>query len=438
MDNKIYLLNVSISGVKCIENEVRLNFYKKTVDKGFDPEQYRIKAIYGENGAGKSAIITAIKIVYDFIVDRNYLNETKNQEFLTEIINKRTKKFKISFEYLLKLSGIKVFKYELEIGLDDNNIYIVNMESLSVKNGNYSTSKYQNFFESKNGELIKVASEDDVNEMKKKMVNLLSTNSFFTLYVRNTPKKDKMDVDFFINLFSFVMLVTSFKIYLAEEDQHEMYFMRKSIMERKLDKEALGVDLDQYINELDKIAGVNEKYVPKENFEKYESKIERLAEFIKLFKRDLISIDIDKKDNGDVYVCDLNLNYGEYSVNKEFESTGIKKLIRLFDCFNAASGVGIVFIDELDSNLNDVYLCKIIEYFMYYGRGQLCFTTHNLDPMSVLKDNKNSIEFLSSDNHVVSWTTRGNATPENCYKNGMIEKSPFNIEASDFVGILGE
>ena len=134
----------------------------------------------------------------------------------------------------------------------------------------------------------------------------------------------------------------------------------------------------------------------------------------------------------------MNLNYGEYSINKEFESTGIKKLIRLFDCFVLASEGGIVFIDEMDSNLNDVYLCKIIEYFMYYGKGQLCFTTHNLDPMSVLKENKNSIDFLSSDNHLVSWTARGNASPENCYKNGMIEDSPFNIDAVDFVGIFGE
>ena len=93
MDRMIYLLNVSVSGVKCIEDEIRLNFYKKTVDKDFNPDSYRIKAIYGENGAGKSAIITGIKIFYDYIVGGNYLNETKNQKFLGEIINKKTKKF---------------------------------------------------------------------------------------------------------------------------------------------------------------------------------------------------------------------------------------------------------------------------------------------------------------------------------------------------------
>ena len=58
--------------------------------------------------------------------------------------------------------------------------------------------------------------------------------------------------------------------------------------------------------------------------------------------------------------------------------------------------------------------------------------------MSVLKKNKNAIDFLSSDHHLVSWVSRENASPENCYKNGMIEDSPFNIDATDFVGIFGE
>ena len=37
MGNLFYLLNLSVSGIKCIEKEVRLDFYKKTVDKDFDP-----------------------------------------------------------------------------------------------------------------------------------------------------------------------------------------------------------------------------------------------------------------------------------------------------------------------------------------------------------------------------------------------------------------
>ena len=61
-------------------------------------------------------------------------------------------------------------------------------------------------------------------------------------------------------------------------------------------------------------------------------------------------------------ICNLNLNYGDYSINKEFESTGIKKLIMLFDCFLSASTDGIVFIDEMDSNLNDIYYFTLLKF----------------------------------------------------------------------------
>ena len=46
MDNMIYLLNMTVSGIKSIKKEIRLDFYKKTIDKNFNPDKYRIKAIY--------------------------------------------------------------------------------------------------------------------------------------------------------------------------------------------------------------------------------------------------------------------------------------------------------------------------------------------------------------------------------------------------------
>ena len=49
MDNMYYLLNVTVAGVKCIEEEIRLDFYKKIVNQKFDADKYRIKAIYGVN-----------------------------------------------------------------------------------------------------------------------------------------------------------------------------------------------------------------------------------------------------------------------------------------------------------------------------------------------------------------------------------------------------
>lgn len=85
--------------------------------------------------------------------------------------------------------------------------------------------------------------------------------------------------------------------------------------------------------------------------------------------------------------------YDSYKIHAEFESTGIKKLIKLFVYVREMVRGGIVFIDEFDSNLHDVYLCALLEYLMEYGEGQLCFTTHNVGLMDVLKQHKKSIDF---------------------------------------------
>ena len=440
MGNVFYLLNMSVAGIKNIKEEIHLNFYKKTVDNSFNPEKYRVKAIYGENGSGKSAIITAVKIFQDLIFNNNYLNESKTQAFLEEILNKVTREFQFSCEFLVDADTVKtVYNYSVHIGKSKNGQYEIQYEILKVKNGNYANNTYKTVFESKHGELIYInCAEKEKELIEKKTINLLSSHSFIYLYVSNLTMDSILQNDFGIHIIMGLLFAAMLAVYIAEEDQHELYFLRKRLKESGMDNQALINEFIQYGESLHVFYSVNAKFVDKNDFAKYKDKISRLTQFIKIFKSDLVSIDIDAKDNGEQYVCDLNLNYGDYVVNKEFESTGIKKLIRLFDCFVSASTGGIVFIDEMDSNINDIYLCKLIEYFMYYGKGQLCFTTHNLDPMSILKENRNSIDFLSSDNHLVSWTSRGNATPENCYKNGMIEDSPFNIDATDFVGIFGE
>ena len=440
MENLFYLLNFSVSGIKNIEKEVQLNFYKKTVDKDFDPERYRIKAIYGENGSGKSAIITAVKIFQDLMLSDNYLSESKNQGFLDEIVNKTTHIFKFSCEFLVNDDSDKsIYNYSVHIGKNEKGLYEIQYEILKTKNGNYANQRYRTIFECRNGELAYINCADDQKGIiEKKTANLLSAHSMIYLYIINLKKEDMTDKGLLFDILPSIVFVLTLNVYIAEEDQHELYFLQKTMRNKGFEDQKLitGIfELEDYYNIF---SNVSERRVNKEYFVKYREKVGQLTQFIKIFKPDLVSIDIDAKENGEYYICNLNLNYADYSINQEFESTGIKKLIRLYDCFVSAGKGGIVFIDELDSNLNDVYLCKMLEYFMYYGKGQMCFTTHNLDPMSVLKANRNSIEFLSSDNHLVTWTAKGNASPENYYKNGMIEDSPFNIDASDFVGILGE
>ena len=438
MDNLVYLLNVRMSGIKSIKNEIRLDFYKKTVDKNFDPDKFRVKAIYGENGSGKTAIITGIKIFQDLMLSNQYLNESKNQRFLDEIINKETSRFTFGCEYITgEEESYIVYDYNFELEKNNKGDYVIKHESLNLKNGNYPNNNYVNVFECDNGELININCNETVkNIIEKKSFNLLNKNPFMSLYIVDYTSVIEKDKEFSYNIAVMLFLIALINVYINEEDKHDIYFLRKTIRESHEKSSEYINDINEILDTISVYSGFDDNSISKSEFDKYKESVKQLTKFIQIFKRELKSIDIDAKDDGDNYRCELIFNYGNYKVNKEFESTGIKKLVRLYSAFKAANNYGIAFVDEMDSNINDIYLCKLIEYFMYYGKGQLCFTMHNVDPMSLLKQNKNSIDFLSSDNKIVSWVSKGHASPENYYKNGMIENSPFNIDATDFIGIF--
>ena len=438
MDNLIYLLNVRMSGIKSIKNEIRLDFYKKTVDKNFDPDKFRVKAIYGENGSGKTAIITGIKIFQDLMLSNQYLNESKNQRFLDEIINKETSRFTFGCEYITgEEESYIVYDYNFELEKNNKGDYVIKHESLNLKNGNYPNNNYVNVYECDNGELININCNETVkNIIEKKTFNLLNKNPFMSLYIVDYTSVIEKDKEFSYNIAVMLFLIALINVYINEEDKHDIYFLRKTIRESHEKSYEYINDINEILDTISVYSGFDDNSISKSEFDKYKESVKQLTKFIQIFKRELKSIDIDAKDDGDNYRCELIFNYGNYKVNKEFESTGIKKLVRLYSAFKAANNYGIAFVDEMDSNINDIYLCKLIEYFMYYGKGQLCFTMHNVDPMSLLKQNKNSIDFLSSDNKIVSWVSKGHASPENYYKNGMIENSPFNIDATDFIGIF--
>lgn len=438
MDNLVYLLNVRMSGIKSIKNEIRLDFYKKTVDKNFDPDKFRVKAIYGENGSGKTAIITGIKIFQDLMLSNQYLNESKNQRFLDEIINKETSRFTFGCEYITgEEESYIVYDYNFELEKNNKGDYVIKHESLNLKNGNYPNNNYVNVFECDNGELININCNETVkNIIEKKTFNLLNKNPFMSLYIVDYTSVIEKDKEFSYNIAVMLFLIALINVYINEEDKHDIYFLRKTIRESHEKSSEYINDINEILDTISVYSGFDDNSISKSEFDKYKESVKQLTKFIQIFKRELKLIDIDAKDDGDNYRCELIFNYGNYKVNKEFESTGIKKLVRLYSAFKAANNYGIAFVDEMDSNINDIYLCKLIEYFMYYGKGQLCFTMHNVDPMSLLKQNKNSIDFLSSDNKIVSWVSKGHASPENYYKNGMIENSPFNIDATDFIGIF--
>mgnify|MGYP004471762421 CR=1 FL=1 len=440
MKSLFYMLKLRVCGIKNIERPVEINFYKKTINNDFDPEKHRIKAIYGENGSGKTAIIQSVKILQNLLIDKSYLADNDTQRSLVEIVNKKIGKGFIETEFYTNLEDEKyIFRYYVSFTVkDDERIYITE-EHLEQKNGKYSKNSYSTVFHTQGGGLLEFGDPEMYEFFKDKTQNLLDKQTFATCLIdrRDIPQKYRTNEQFLFQMILFIFAM-SLSISIDAEDSHASYVMRKKINEiDETSIENFGMDFINQVKEKVLTSRGDERLIPKKIYASYEEQVRRLCEFVKIFKPELVDIEIEKKDYDQFYKCNLKMVYEDYTLDKEFESRGIKKMMDLFNYLNTASNGGIVFIDELDSNINDVYLDKIIEYFVYYGRGQLCFTSHNLSPMTVLKRNKNAINFISSINTVHTWTKKGNLSPENAYKNGFIEDSPFNVDPSDFLGILG-
>ncbi|MCR5358040.1 MAG: ATP-binding protein [Lachnospiraceae bacterium] len=436
---RFYILRLKLCGIKNIEEPITIEFYKKTINNDFNPEKYRIKAIYGENGSGKTAIITAVKLMRSILTDGNYLLDNDTQRSLVELVNKKTRNGNIECEFYTDLDVKRIMHYSLsfEIGADER--FYITEELLEEKNGNRSSNKYQNVIRTMKGTLVDCLDTNVKEYFKDKTMNLLDKQSLSTIVIRQFDMPMELrTTSTILYLFILTIFALTIDVFLDEADNHADYALRERISE--LDEktiESKGAELVQQINKKIINPKADTKKIPKSNYASYEEQTRRLCDFVKIFKPELKEIEIEKRDLDTYYQCNLKMVYENYTLDREFESRGIKKLMDLFDTLDAASSGAVVFIDELDSNVNDVYLDKLIEYFACYGKGQLCFTAHNLSPMTVLKSNRNAISFISSINTVHTWTSNGNYTPENAYRNGFIEDSPFNVDATDFLGILG-
>lgn len=422
----IYLVSYSVKGIKTLDKLISLQFYKKTISKNPDTQEYNIKGIYGMNGSGKSGIITSVEILRNIIVDPGYLNNPVSQKNLDAMINKRTKELFIEADYMVKAGEeIKLFRYSVTLSKNNLGRYVISHECLSTKKAISKSEFDETVFEVSDGEIVSVyeGKEKDkfVESILNKTMNLLTTASMSALFYEKFIKSNNMQKEKNI-LWAYItfLYVLGEKIHvnLDDSDNH-----RKNFLEI----------YDDCIN----VINITGNIVPQEMYKHFEKTVNKLFEFLHIFKTDLQGIEIDRKEDHELWVCDLVMCYESYKIHAEFESTGIKKLIKLFAYLKEMVQGGIVFIDEFDSNLHDVYLCALLEYLMEYGEGQLCFTTHNVGPMDVLKQHKKSIDFLSENHRIYPWTTNGNYSPSKLYRNGMIEGSPFNVDSIDFIGVFG-
>lgn len=181
----IYLINYSVKGIKSLDEDVKLSFYKKTISKNPDMNGYNIKGIYGMNGSGKSGIVTSVKILKNILTDSGYLNNPIIQKNLDAIINKKTGQLSIESDFMVKiLDSLVVCRYKLILSKDVTGRYSIVYERLSTKKATSRSDNMKIIFEVINGniEILEIDDGELLKDVIEKTRNLLTMESMSSLF----------------------------------------------------------------------------------------------------------------------------------------------------------------------------------------------------------------------------------------------------------------
>ena len=181
------LYRIETYGIKNISKLISFDFTNQTVTHKIKKNQSKIKAIYGTNGAGKSAFMNSIEIYKQLNLDSNYLKQNENIKKLYKILNKEDEKnkefyFSIIYGEVVNDKIINVFKHQVKIKIDNETPYIAN-ETLSILKDKTINGSYQEVYKVDNGELSIYCSEyEGINELiYEKTKNILQFSTLSSL-----------------------------------------------------------------------------------------------------------------------------------------------------------------------------------------------------------------------------------------------------------------
>ena len=428
-----YLLEFRLKGIKNIEKEIAINFYKQDI-RNFNRENYNVKGIFGPNGIGKTAVIKGIEILRNIVLDSDYL--ILKSSLLNEIINKKLKECYLSSEFLIidKNNKKHVFEHSVNLKIENGKIIITKeiinkkkldrkeiLKTLIIENGKINKEK-SNYFK-------------NLDEIEKLSMNLLDRKSIIKLIIDNVEKNIEKEGtnELKSEKFEFIYLYVLYlkvNVFTHSEDSHYKMVYINFENQNWLDK----IYID-YVNQEAKKRNILSK--TKEKIENLNKNLKRKERFLKLFNPELNKIEFEKKDfDENYYEIEYVFNYKDYKINFEYESMGMKSLFRLFDVLDTVNNGGIVFVDEIDMSIHDLYLNRLIEFFAENGKGQFTFTAHNTSILDTLKKYKNSIDFMTEYQEIKPWIKNGNYSPRKQYLEGMLPNMPYNIEYYDFFEIF--
>ncbi len=383
----IRLIRFETYGIKNICNKLSIDFSNGKIEP--NSPFYRAKAIFGLNGSGKTAILDSIEIYKSFLLDDKYLTNS-NTNKLVNMLNRKLNTFFFKMYFIGDLGDkLKAYSHEIAIKDDNGNLYISSEALKEIKGETIFSTNISLIYSVDNGVLKADLGDLAYSEAK------LSKSTLISLAARRGNEA-----------------ISSSPI-LGVIELAEKILVYKDFLDSTLNS-----SLADLISE--------------DGLDAYIAETKKLESFIKTFNNDLEEIALTKAREGDKLLCTRVLKYKDYSIPLNEESRGIRKLAKMHFFINEAVKGNFVFIDELDSSLNAICLNRLLEFFLEYGMGILCFTTNSLEPISVLKKEANSLLFLGETGKLVVWNMPANINPAKHYREGYILDSPYNLDYLDF------
>ena len=153
------IANFSTNGIKSFKKKVEIDLLTNPKSKNF-PHEGNVKAFYGENGSGKTAIIQSFDILFKLMSDENYLSNAYNQKILSELLNKESNKIVLSVSFLVYQFDNEEIQYEVDT-------YRFVDYSVSL-----TTNRFGQFYFSEQS--LEVFKDSDIKKSKKPLYKFVS------------------------------------------------------------------------------------------------------------------------------------------------------------------------------------------------------------------------------------------------------------------------
>lgn len=364
-----------------------------------------IRGIYGQNGSGKTSIISAIGLIKEIFMGRalpddihEYIMHGKDETEIEVLfyIKNNSNKYKVKYNIVIANKEDESFIKEESLYYWDKNLVNDRWNRqkgliINKSNRNYILPKYRNdeivelyeessdFIVNKkikfqnrksfifSDEIINLINENlDRISKEYEIVDILKDYAISNLFVIDNKQLALSDAN--------ILLPMNFKNYKGNRDismgvmpiglEKPTYLPRGAIDEIKTSL----ISSNKVINEIIPGLTINLKE---------------------------LSVQISKSGMEEVLVELMSCRKG-VEIPIRYESDGIKKIVAvlhlLIAMFNYNSMT--VLIDELDSGIFEYLLGEILEIIEERAKGQLIFTSHNLRPLEVL--DKNNLIFTTT------------------------------------------